>query len=80
MKGVGIASLPKVYVKDELISGQVQEILPEWSLPKGVIYIVYTSRQGMRPSVRFLLEHLIEQFKVLDLKQVENQCPTKKVE
>ncbi|WP_228199570.1 LysR substrate-binding domain-containing protein [Acinetobacter sp. WCHAc010052] len=78
MKGVGIASLPKVYVKDELISGLVQEILPEWSLPKGVIYIVYASRQGMMPSVRFLLEHLIEQFKVLDLKQVENQCPTKK--
>lgn len=63
-KGVGIASLPKVFVFDELKSGQMIELLPEWHLPKGVIHIAYTSRQGMLPAMRLLLDYLIEQFKI----------------
>lgn len=63
-KGVGIASLPKVFVIDELKSGEFIELLPEWHLPKGVIHIAYPSRQGMLPAMRLLLEYLIEQFKI----------------
>ncbi|NHB57809.1 LysR substrate-binding domain-containing protein [Acinetobacter shaoyimingii] len=67
MKGVGIASLPKVYVWEELRSGTMIELLPEWHLPKGVIHIAYVSRHGMLPSIRLLLEYLIEEFKRLQL-------------
>lgn len=68
LKGVGIASLPKVFVREELKTGQVIELVPEWHLPKGMIHVAYTSRLGMLPSVRLLLDHLIQQFKMLDLK------------
>ena len=67
VRGVGIASLPRVYVKEELKTGQLVELLPDWHLPKGVIHIAYTSRLGMLPSVRLLLEFLIEQFRQLDV-------------
>lgn len=63
-KGVGIASLPKVFVIDELKTGEMIELLPEWQLPKGMIHIAYPSRQGMLPAMRLLLEYLIEQFKI----------------
>ena len=74
LRGVGIASLPKVYIYEELKSGQVVEVLPEWRLPKGVIYLVYTSRFGMVPASRLLLEHLLESFKHLDLREASKSC------
>lgn len=67
LKGVGIASLPRVFVHEELKQGTLIELLPEWHLPKGVIYIVYTSRLGMLPAVRAVLEHLLAAFKDLNL-------------
>lgn len=70
LKGIGIAALPKVYAKEELNQGTLIEVMPDWHLPKGVIYVVYTSRLGMLPAVRTLLEYLIEQFKKLDIHQV----------
>lgn len=63
LHGVGIASLPRVLVFEELRSGRVIELLPDWQLPQGVIHIAYASRQGMLPAIRLLLEDLILQFK-----------------
>lgn len=63
LKGIGVASLPRVFVHTELNRGDLIELLPEWSLPRGVIHIAYASRQGMMPAMRLLLEYLIEQFK-----------------
>ncbi|SPL70580.1 LysR substrate-binding domain-containing protein [Acinetobacter stercoris] len=77
MRGIGIASLPKVYVREELKNGKLIEVLPDWHLPRGVIYIAYTSRLGMLPAVRSLLEYLVEQFKQLDINdgQTPYPCP-----
>ena len=71
IKKVGIAALPKVYVKEELNLGTLVEVMPDWHLPKGVIYVIYTSRLGMLPAVRTLLEYLIEQFKKFDIHQAK---------
>lgn len=71
LKKVGIATLPKVYVKEELNLGTLVEVMPDWHLPKGVIYVIYTSRLGMLPAVRTLLEYLIEQFKKFDIHQAK---------
>lgn len=71
LKKVGIAALPKVYVKEELNLGTLVEVMPDWHLPKGVIYVIYTSRLGMLPAVRTLLEYLIEQFKKFDIHQAK---------
>ena len=65
MKDVGIASLPRVFVYEELKSGQLIELMQNWELPKGVIHVAYTSRQGMMPAVRCVLDYLLEQFKQL---------------
>lgn len=64
LQAVGIASLPRVFVFEELKNGTLIEILPEWQLPRGVIHIAYTSRQGMMPAMRLLLEYLMQQFKL----------------
>ncbi len=69
MRGVGIASLPKALVHEELRDGRLIQLLPTWQLPQGVIYIAYTSRQGMLPAVRHLLNHLLQEFKNLNINQ-----------
>lgn len=72
LNNVGIASLPRVFVYEEINSGTLVELVPEWELPRGVIHVAYTSRQGMMPAVRCLLEYLIEEFKKLSSKKHEN--------
>lgn len=67
LASIGIASLPKIFVKDELKSGELIELCPEWKLPEGVIHVAYASRQGMLPAVRELLNFLLEKFKNLDM-------------
>lgn len=66
LANMGVASLPRIFVKEELKSGQLIELCSEWKLPEGVIHVAYASRQGMLPAVRELLNFLIERFKNLD--------------
>ena len=63
--GVGIGSLPKVFVRDELKSGELVQLFPEWELPSGVIHVAYASRQGMLPAVRAFLDYLLLDFRNL---------------
>ncbi len=67
MSGVGVVSLPLVFVREELKSGELIELLPMWQLPQGVIHVAYASRQGMLPAVRALLDYLIAEFKALEV-------------
>jgi DNA-binding transcriptional LysR family regulator len=40
-------------------------VLPDWSRPNGILHMVFTSRRGLLPSVRAVIDFLAE---VLDLK------------
>ncbi len=43
-------------------SGELEVVLPHWSLPQGICHAVFASRRGLLPAVRvfidFLAEHL----------------------
>ncbi|TAN04429.1 MAG: LysR family transcriptional regulator [Rhodanobacteraceae bacterium] len=62
LQGVGIAWVPEQSCIDELRSGKLQVVLPEWGLPQGILHIVYPSRRGMLPAVRALVDFLVEVF------------------
>ena len=63
--GVGVAQLPLLMVKEPLHRGELVRLLPSWAPKPEIIHAVYPSRRGQLPSVRALLEHLSEEFKVL---------------
>lgn len=63
--GVGVAQLPMLMVKEQLQRGELVRLLPSWAPKPEIIHAVYPSRRGQLPSVRALLEHLSEEFKVL---------------
>ncbi|HET9835637.1 MAG TPA: LysR substrate-binding domain-containing protein [Rhodanobacteraceae bacterium] len=62
LAGSGIAWLPESACVEELRSGRLQQVLPEWGLPQGILHIVYPSRRGMLPAVRALVDFLVEAF------------------
>jgi DNA-binding transcriptional LysR family regulator len=58
--GQGIAVLPEGYCAAAIERGELEIVLPQWRLPEGIIHIVYPSRRGLLPSVRALVEFLVE--------------------
>ncbi|AEI38394.1 MAG: LysR substrate-binding domain-containing protein [Zymomonas mobilis subsp. pomaceae] len=64
--GLGVVHLPFMIVRQALERGQLIELLPNWSLKPEIIHVVYPTRRGLLPSVRALLNMLIEHFKNLN--------------
>ena len=56
--GLGIALLPDHVCREALGKGQLVRVLPDWSGQQGILHIVFTTRRGLPPSVRALIDHL----------------------
>ena len=63
LAGVGAAHLPKRVVRQEIASGELVHLLPEWTTQTGVIHAVFPSRKGTLPAVQTLLDALAEDFR-----------------
>ena len=58
--GVGVAVLPEWCCRELLNSGRLVRILPEWTHRQGLVHMVFTSRRGLLPGVRAVLDFLAE--------------------
>jgi DNA-binding transcriptional LysR family regulator len=58
LEGVGLTQLPRSIVSQDIQAGRLVEILPDWNLTSGTIYAAFSSRRGMLPSVRALIDFL----------------------
>ncbi|EKT59393.1 LysR family transcriptional regulator [Providencia sneebia] len=63
LKGAGIAMQPYLSVKQYLESGELIQLLPDYTLQPLGIYAVYTSRQNMPTTLRAVLDFLGHWFK-----------------
>ena len=54
-------------------AGELEVVLPEWSMPEGTMHFVYPSRRGMLPGVRALVDFLAERLPATTLLKHE-QC------
>ncbi|MCL5272276.1 MAG: LysR substrate-binding domain-containing protein [Gammaproteobacteria bacterium] len=57
---LGITMLPHELCRNEIQSGLLVPILPEWSLPMASLYIIYPSRRGLIPAVRSFIDFVAE--------------------
>ncbi|MBK8161143.1 MAG: LysR family transcriptional regulator [Rhodospirillaceae bacterium] len=57
--GIGIACLPEEACRQELATGHLLHILPDWHGGRGIRHLVFTSRRGMLPSVRAVIDFLL---------------------
>ncbi|PRD71177.1 LysR family transcriptional regulator [Burkholderia multivorans] len=64
--GVGVVQLPMMMVSDEIRRGELVRVLPDWLPRSGIIHAVFPSRRGLLPSVRALLDFLVDAFARID--------------
>lgn len=58
LAGVGAVQLPTMLVWDDIRSGRLVHILPDWRPTAGIVHAVFPTRRGLLPSVRSLLDFL----------------------
>jgi len=62
LRGIGVARLPRYLVVDELRSGRLVELLPEWRLPVTPVALVYPSREHLPQRARVFRDFVVEWF------------------
>jgi DNA-binding transcriptional LysR family regulator len=60
LAGTGIALLPEILVRTDLNLGRLEPVLEHWTLPQGVLHVVFKGRRGLLPAVRATLDYLAE--------------------
>ena len=58
--GMGIALLPEYLSREPLERGQLVHILPDWAASQGILHLVFTSRRGLLPGVRAVIDFAAE--------------------
>jgi DNA-binding transcriptional LysR family regulator len=62
VNGLGIALLPDHACRDAMKSGRLVQVLPDWRGQAGIVHLVFTTRRGLPPAVRALIDHLAANF------------------
>lgn len=62
LRGIGVAQFPTMVVQADLAAGTLVDVLPDWAPRAGIIHAVFSSRRGLLPSVRALLDFLATEF------------------
>ncbi len=60
IEGLGVAMLPQAVCYDALASGALVRVLPDYHAGESMVHLLFTSRRGMLPAVRLLVDHLID--------------------
>lgn len=58
LAGLGVAVLPLYACEQELASGTLQLVLPQWRPRDGRLLMLYPSRRGLSPAVRVLIDFI----------------------
>lgn len=62
--GAGVALLPRIDCRAALTSGELIQVLSNWSIADGILHLVFTSRRGMLPGVRAVIDFAAEVLKI----------------
>jgi len=68
LRGIGVAQFPTMLVADDMKAGTLVDVVPGWAPRAGVIHAVFSSRRGLLPSVRAVLDFLAAEFSALERK------------
>jgi DNA-binding transcriptional LysR family regulator len=71
--GVGVGFLPEYVCREPLIDGRLERVLPAWAGREAILHLVFTSRRGLLPGVRAVIDFLAE---VLDSQSLRWANPT----
>lgn len=58
--GIGLASLPAMLCQEELASGELVTLLPDWQQPRVPIYLLFPERRLMPRKLRVFIDFMME--------------------
>jgi DNA-binding transcriptional LysR family regulator len=56
--GLGVALLPDHTCREQIASGMLVHVFPQWKTTSGIVHLVFTTRRGLPPVVRAFIDHL----------------------
>jgi DNA-binding transcriptional LysR family regulator len=59
-RGMGVTALPEFVCAPAIQRGELEVVLPDWSMPQGFAHFVYATRRGLLPAVRAFIDFLAE--------------------
>ena len=62
LAGIGITLIPEILVVDEIISGKLVQLLPQWKSDKQALHAVYPFHKEQSQKVRFFIDFLVDYF------------------
>ncbi|KLV04616.1 transcriptional regulator [Photobacterium aquae] len=60
--GLGVAVLPDFFIEEQLASGELVEILPEWQMEMHALYIVYPYHKEQSYKIRAFIDFVVQHF------------------
>jgi len=60
--GLGVAFLPDHACAAHLKAGRLVRVFRDWRSRDGIVHLVFTTRRGLPPAVRALIDHLAKEF------------------
>jgi len=60
VEGLGIGFLPEFVCREALEAGRLERVLPDWASRGTILHLVFTSRRGLLPGVRAVIDFLAE--------------------
>ncbi|WP_206667425.1 LysR substrate-binding domain-containing protein [Muricoccus nepalensis] len=60
--GLGVAFLPDHACAAQMAAGRLVRVFPEWRSKAGIVHLVFTTRRGLPPAVRALIDHMAREF------------------
>jgi DNA-binding transcriptional LysR family regulator len=57
LDGLGVCFLPELHYRQSVAEGKLQLLLPQWHSHEATLHLVYTSRRGMLPGVRVVIDY-----------------------
>jgi DNA-binding transcriptional LysR family regulator len=75
-RGMGVTALPEFVCAPAILRGELEVVLPKWSIPQGIAHFVYASRRGLLPSVRAFVDFLAERLPET-MRSRHEQCKTR---
>ena len=65
-RGIGYTKLPYLLVKEQLKSGQLEQLLPDYTVPSKPIYLLYPSRQSLTRRAEVFIDRLLSTIVTLE--------------
>ena len=62
LSGLGIIIQGERIVADDLTSGRLVRVLPDWKGPVRPMHLLFTSARPLTPKLRFFIDHVVQEF------------------